>query len=673
MKKFSSLFLTIIIVSLTVILGIQEPIIAKAEEARVNSFINDTVELIRENDVDKNFIVEEIEKSKLHLNSLSVDEAEDTTFQTCRLIIKSDIIPDKLNSIGSVSGFRNYHVIQFATPEDTEKAYKIYSGSKNIISVTPDKVYKVTSEVGVTEESSNKKSSIPDSLDSWGSKATGLYDVKKYIETNLLNQNEFVIGVVDSGVYTENEFIKDRIVRTYFNVATDGEENNENDVDYGTGHGTNVSSIIVDNTPENVKIKNYRFIDGNNDATPVIAALAILKAVEDEVDIINASFQTPDESGIFQAALNEAHNKDILIICAAGNSNSYVELSENSLPAADENVITVSALGQFGVPTNFTSYSHTVDVIAPGESMPVADGINNYYVADGTSFSAPMVSSLVAMMKILYPTYSNTEIEVKIESTASPTDLIAESDLFGYGVIDSVAACGLERTETPEINIDSGRYVGEISVELSISDDCDIYYTIDGSYPTIDNGFLYTEPISLSNDILFFKAVAFNDKLPPSQCVKRFYRLQTIGYDDLFTIDDYGKITSYIEDGVCDLIIPDSINGIAVTDIEANVFSNAELIGVTMPESLAFVPDGVFSGNKNIMYADGKNVKTIEASAFRECENLYSVNFPNTETIELYAFLYNSSLSDAFFPKCVSIGQKSFSGCYSLRRAFFLN
>lgn len=653
------------------VLGTQEPIVAKAKQAQINTFINDTIELIRKNDANKEFVAENKEKSKLHLNSLSVYEAEDTTFQTCRLVIKSDIIPDKLNSIGSVSGFKNYHVIQFATPEDTEKAYKFYSDSENIISVTPDIVYKVTSDVDVLEESSNKNSNVPVNLDSWGSKATGLYDVKKHIETNLLNRNEFIIGVVDSGVFTENEFIKNRIIRTYFNVAADGEENDENDVYYGTGHGTNVSSIIVDNTPENVKIKNYRFIDRNNNATPVIAALAILKAVEDEVDIINASFQTPDESGIFQAALNEAHNKDILIICAAGNSNSYVELSENNLPASDEKVITVSALGRFGIPTNFTSYSHIVDVVAPGESMPVADGVNSYYIADGTSFSAPMVSSLVAMMKVLYPTYSNTEIEVKIESTAIPTDLIAESDLFGYGIIDSVAACGLERTETPEINFDSGKYTGEISIELSTYDDCDIYYTTDGSYPTIENGILYTEPITLSNDILFFKAVAFDEQLPQSQCVKRFYRLQTVGYDDLFTIDDHGKITSYIETGVCDLIIPDSVNGVSVTDIEANVFSNAQLIGVTMPENLDFVPNGIFSGNKNIMYADGENVKTIEASAFRECENLYSLNFPNVESIELSAFFNNSSLSEAFFPYCTSIGQKSFSGCYSLRKAFF--
>lgn len=50
MKKFISMFLSVIIFSLTFVFGMEKPLIAKAEENAIQSFINETVELIKEND-----------------------------------------------------------------------------------------------------------------------------------------------------------------------------------------------------------------------------------------------------------------------------------------------------------------------------------------------------------------------------------------------------------------------------------------------------------------------------------------------------------------------------------------------------------------------------------------------------------------------------------------------
>ena len=671
MRKSISTILAFAILFSSFIIGIENPLIAKAEENNIHSFINETVELIKENDADKVFVAENEEEIETASYALSVDETEDTTFQTCRLIVKSDTTPDKLNSIGIASGFQNYHIVQFATSEDAEKAYNVYLADKNVISVTPDMVFKATCDVTVTEETTNDESKPPDRLNSWGGEVTGLYAAKDYIEDNYSNLDEVIVGVVDSGIYLEHEFFKNRIIRTYFNVASDGEKNNENDVLNGIGHGTNVSSIIVDNTPENVKIKNYRFIDQNNNATPATAACALLKAIEDKVDIINASFQAPDESGLVQEALNMAHESNILVIAAAGNGNLYVELSLNNLPASDEKVITVSALGQFGIPTSFTSYSHVVDVAAPGENIYVADSINKYGFADGTSFSAPFVTSLAALLKSLNPEITNKEIEVKMESTAVPSDMNAESDLFGYGTLDAIAACELNRCNEPEINYASGKYTGEISIEISTEDNSEVYFTVDGSYPTPTNGTLFTDTIKLSNDMLFFKAVAYSNSLPQSTCAKRFYRLQTMGTADMFTINEDGQITSYIGENIYDLIIPEVIGDIKVTGIAHKAFSNAELIGVTMPENLKEIPAGIFMGNPYIMYADGDSITEIGNGAFNGCYNLYVADFPNAIKIGDNAFYGNQQLSEAYFPYCVSIGTKSFLGCFSLRRAYF--
>lgn len=671
MKKLLSIFLAIIIVGLTVILGIQEPIIAKAEEARVNSFINDTVELIRENDVDKNFIVKETEKSQGVTLAAVEEEPSDTTFQTCRLIVKSDNSIDTLNSIGIVSGFKNYYIVQFATEEDTENAYNIYLSDENIISVTPDKIYNATCDYEVDYNGMiTYKNNPPQTLESWGSEVTGLYDVKHYIELNNFALDEIVVGVLDSGINLNHEFFKDRIVRTLFNSASDGEESNETDIS-SFWHGTSVSSVIVDSTPQNVKVANYRFINAQDQSTVTATASAILAAINDKVDIINASFLVADESGIIQDALNEAHKASIPIIAGAGNDSWYVETFSFCLPAADEKVITVAALSENWLPTSWTAYSRCVDLIAPGENINTAYGKNAYCVNNGTSFSAPLVSALVAMLKTVYPNCSTNEIEMKMESTANPTDLIADSDLFGYGVIDAISACGFKRTDTPIVNYDSGKYIGEIQVEISADIDCEVYYTIDGSYPTKNNGTLYTEPINLSNNILYFKAIAYSENLLKSECVKRFYRLQTVGVENSFTISEEGKILSYTDDGIVDLIIPESINGITVSDIESETFSEATFLGVSLPNCLKNVPSGSFLGNQTLMFAEGANVTTIESAAFYNCPNLYSVDFPLTETIGNQAFYCTVSLSQAEFYNCREIGNRAFMGDSCLRRAYF--
>lgn len=80
--------------------------------------------------------------------------------------------------------------------------------------------------------------------------------------------------------------------------------------------------------------------------------------------------------------------------------------------------------------------------------------------------------------------------------------------------------------------------------------------------------------------------------------------------DNLITITGHKSITG-------DLIVPDEIDGISVTAIGANAFSdNPNIYNVILPDS----------------------VKTIGASAFARCERLESVAAPGAVSIERYAF-----------------------------------
>ena len=115
--------------------------------------------------------------------------------------------PEKFNSVEIVSGYKDYYIIQFENEQDTQVAYEEYKNTSYITDVDVDSpVYLRNGDVTLTSE--EEPHEVPKGLESWGGYASGTYDVKKYIEDNNLGTREIVVGVLDTGVEIENEFLK---------------------------------------------------------------------------------------------------------------------------------------------------------------------------------------------------------------------------------------------------------------------------------------------------------------------------------------------------------------------------------------------------------------------------------------------------------------------------------
>lgn len=679
MKKLLLILLSIIISISTVLFCVGNIYSATAEKSSINSFIEEGVNLIRENDAGKEFVPEVViddetndEKSSDSLlkkyavgltetdnTSIENEGFSDTAFQTCRLIVKASKTPDNLNSIGMANGFKDWYIIQFETEEDTQAAYEEYLSEEYVLSVSPDMVVDLSLDTeNEGEPLEFDTDETPTRLDSWGSIITGLYDVKDYIDSHPEFDREIVIGVVDTGVDTDNEFIKDRLIRTYFNSSSEGEEENEYQ-EYA--HGTMVCSVIKDNTPDNVKFKVYK--TGNEMPTSALT-LALIRSIEDDVDIINCSFTTWIDCEIIEDALNCCFENDILVVASAGNDNVSL-LRVLDLPASDERVITVAANEFYCIPTDYTSFGQVVDLMAPGDDIPVSFGKDTFTEVSGTSFSSPMTVSLFVDLMILFPSYLNEQIERIVYSNADSSDIFYDCSLFGYGIIDAIGSAGFKRNTEPKFSLPEGKYIDEIEVEITAEQGCEIYYTLDGSYPSKESGILYTEPVKISDDCPFLKAVAYGNGLYRSECTKTLYRLQRVGTDNMFEISDDGQITAYTGD-VYDLIIPEKINGIPVKSIAPEIFSDSELVGVTFPDTMDTVSENAFSNCESLMLADGKSITLIGKEAFYNC-GLYIVDFPRVQKIESRAFGGNYPLGGVSFPECKIIGKSVFSGCRSLR------
>ncbi len=103
--------------------------------------------------------------------------------------------------------------------------------------------------------------------------------------------------------------------------------------------------------------------------------------------------------------------------------------------------------------------------------------------------------------------------------------------------------------ENPKIYLEGGTYQGEIEVMISSKLNYEIYYTIDGSDPTV-NGILYDGAVKINQSgMVMLKAVAKNEKGIYSNIVQETYYLEFEAPDDPVVKPDGGSFDAetYIE------------------------------------------------------------------------------------------------------------------------------
>lgn len=128
---------------------------------------------------------------------------------------------------------------------------------------------------------------------------------------------------------------------------------------------------------------------------------AIAKGIRwavDEVgaDVINLSLGTPHAYGCDQKvrdACDYAYGHGVTLVAAAGNDASDV-----NWPAALENVIAVAAVDRNLKTASFSARGPEVEFAAGGVDVMTAHKGGGYATVSGTSFSAPVISGIVALI-----------------------------------------------------------------------------------------------------------------------------------------------------------------------------------------------------------------------------------------------------------------------------------
>ena len=687
MKKFLSSLLSAVIIVFATVVGFT-PAAAEANKTDasndINGFIDGITELVQKYDADKEFRVAENDESiQVHAFSAEniVDETDNTAtqeyalqdFQTARLIVRAD---GKFNTYGAledVSGFQDYHILQYDSPEAAMSAYGQLQKEKNITKIAPDEVV-----AGLQGEISENTVDISkDYLCAWSTDRTQSKRLQDYLKSNNIQMREIIVGVVDTGVDYNHEFLKGRLIHPKFDFPKNSDAEEDEESIYKS-HGTAVSSVIVDNTPENVKIIMYNGFDENGKSTEARLAAAVIAAVDEEVDLINASWTAYDSADVISASLDYAYQKNIPVFACVGNddgANMYF------LPANKKECIAVAATDLDNTAADWNIVTPNTDISAPGEDIKVAAFHNKYETWRGTSFSTPCVASIGAILLSVNPNMSVDALKTRLKETALPVKYQnfyhssqgeyfdnVESLYIGSGIVQFCDAFGLEdECAVPEIHMETKVYVGEQKCEITCADkNATILYTTDGSYPDLQNATMYTEPFSITERTRIRAVAYYADSGYHGEETEVTPRIQYIDDDSAFKIDADGIIHEYTG-SIADLYVQEKINGIQVTGFVAGAFRKGALLSLTLPETVTEIPANAFYEDTSLEFIRATGVTNIEMSAFCNSALMYA-EFPNTKVIENGAFAYASKFYGGDFSSVETIKRAAFQ--YSKIRSF---
>lgn len=576
-------------------------------------------------------------------------------YQTQRLIVKSKYDINPLDSVSIVEGYNDLHIVQFDNQESAKEAQEYYESQKLIEYAEPDLVVS-TMNIDYVDCGSLYSEALTNYGNhlSWGSETIGIDDYVDFLE-NTTELPEIIVGIIDTGIDLNHEFLQDRIIETNYNVSDTGDRNSEED---DHGHGTHVAGIVADNTTENVKLKSFKCLNsnGNGDLSGVV--LSVYKTIEEKVNVINMSLGTRGKNLTLEKAVNMAVSNGITVCVAAGNDG--IEASKFT-PACIDDCITVGAIDAYDREPWWTNYGKSVDIVSPGVSILSTYNNGNYKTLSGTSMATPFVSAASAMLLCKNINYTPSDIcnFLLVNGRKWSVEPCMNENVLALYIGNLTDFSTLTRTPQPEFNYPSGKYSDEILLEILCSDEnAEIYYTLDGNRATKEDGILYTKPI-LIDKITNVHAVAYSqNKLKSLQNTAQYYMTSTDSENN-FEIDSNGVITKYNGNNNF-LTIPNSINGITVTAIGPRVFYRSSIEMVRFPDTLTKVYKEAFYYCPDLTIVTAKNLKYVGTSGFQDCQRLTDFDFSTLEEVDDYGFAYCYNVDSIYNDKLTKINDYAF-------------
>jgi type VII secretion-associated serine protease mycosin len=272
------------------------------------------------------------------------------------------------------------------------------------------------------------------------------------------------VAVIDSGVNPDVSDLTGSVITgpDYTGVKTSPASR-----DWGV-HGTWMASLIAGHghdqgfsgvigvAPE-ARILSIRVIPDRGDPhysqyerepeTVIQQSLAdgIHYAVAHGARVISMSIGYSAPSGTVREELQQAYDRGVVVIASAGNSGGPAGPGRDaeapeSFPANYPGVISVGAVDSNGDVAGFSSDNLSVQVAAPGVSVPAQGRDSQYWWVSGTSPACALVAGVAALIKSRYPGLAPDLVASALTSTTTDRPASGYDSQVGFGIVNAAAA-----------------------------------------------------------------------------------------------------------------------------------------------------------------------------------------------------------------------------------------
>ncbi len=270
------------------------------------------------------------------------------------------------------------------------------------------------------------------------------------------------VAVIDSGVNPDVSDLTGSVITgpDYTGVTT-----KPSSPDWGV-HGTWMASLIAGHGHDGgdsgvigiapqAKILSIRVIPDRSDphyskyerepetAIQESLAQAISYAVVHGAQVISMSIGYSAPSAPVRHALQAAYTHGVVVVASSGNSGSADGGSYNapeSFPADYPGVISVAAVNSSGAVAGFSSGNLSVQLAAPGVSVPAQGRDGDYWWVSGTSPACALVAGVAALIKARYPSLAPDLVASALTSTTTGRPSGGYDSQVGFGIADAAAA-----------------------------------------------------------------------------------------------------------------------------------------------------------------------------------------------------------------------------------------
>ena len=221
----------------------------------------------------------------------------------------------------------------------------------------------------------------------------------------------------------------------------------DNDPADESGHGTRVAGIVgavADNGIGIAGVADCRLMAlragavlqaGDTFLEEDDLAAALLYAADNGAHIINISWGSPERTFLIQDAVRYAASSGCILVAAAGNSR----LPRLSSPAIQDETIAVSATDANDNPASFNNTGVPLDLAAPGVNVLSTLPGNAYASSSGTSFAAPHVAGLAALLRSRRPDLTPEQIRALLALGSVDLGVPGWDGVYGAGRADGEA------------------------------------------------------------------------------------------------------------------------------------------------------------------------------------------------------------------------------------------